>query len=254
MNSLKIINVTPQNVKKETLFCIKDLKKPGFESKRKWFEKRFKEGLRLKILKDENKKMLGFIEYIPASKAWRPVNADDYMFIHCMVVYSKKDRNRGYGILLINEAEKEAKIQKMAGLCTMTSKGAWVANKTIFEKHGFTEVDAKGRFELLSNKWDNNASNPKLIDWTLQQKNYDGWHLVYADQCPWHEKSVFDLLNTAMDYGIDLKLTKIETVEAAKNAPSGFGVFSLLHNGILIEDHYISATRFKNILKKEHKN
>ena len=57
-----------------------------------------------------------------------------------------------------------------------------------------------------------------------------------------------------MDYSIDLKLTKIETAEDAKNTPSGYGVFSLLHNGKLIEYHYISATRFKNILKKEHKN
>mgnify|MGYP001047342271 CR=1 FL=1 len=53
-----------------------------------------------------------------------------------------------------------------------------------------------------------------------------------------------------MDFGIDLKITKIETVEDAKNAPSGFGVYSLLHNGKLIEDHYINATRFKNIIKR----
>ena len=69
--------------------------------------------------------------------------------------------------------------------------------------------------------------------------------------CPWHEKSAFDLLNTAMDFGIDLKVTKIKTAKEAKNAPSGYGVFNLLHDGKLLEDHYISATRFKNIIKKE---
>ncbi|WP_296381563.1 GNAT family N-acetyltransferase [Winogradskyella sp.] len=248
---MEIINVTPQNAKEETFFCIKDIKKSGFESKQKWFEKRYNEGLQLKILKDNDQKMIGFIEFTEASKAWRPVNADGYMFIHCMVVQSKKDRNKGYGALLINEAEKEAKKNKMSGLCVMTSKGSWIANKTIFEKHGFSEVDRRGRFELLSKKWDDKAVDPTLIDWTLKQKNYNGWHLVYADQCPWHDKSAFDLLNTAMDYGIDLKLTKLESAEQAKNAPSGYGVFSILHNGKLIEDHYISATRFKNILKKE---
>ena len=106
---------------------------------------------------------------------------------------------------------------------------------------------------MLSRKWDKNSDDPKLIDWTKQQKKYKGWHLVYADQCPWHEKSAFDLLNTAMDNGIDLKVKKIETAQDAKNAPSGFGVYSLLHEGKLIEDHYLSATRFKNILKKELK-
>lgn len=59
------------------------------------------------------------------------------------------------------------------------------------------------------------------------------------------------LLNTAMDYDIDLKITKLETAQEAKNAPSGYGVFSLLHDGKLLEDHYLSATRFRNILKKE---
>ncbi|MDB4271052.1 YoaP domain-containing protein, partial [bacterium] len=88
-------------------------------------------------------------------------------------------------------------------------------------------------------------------DWTTNQKKYKGWHLVYADQCPWHEKSVFALLNTALDYGIDLNVTKLNNANEAKEAPSGYGVFSLLHNGRLIEDHYLSATRFRNILKKE---
>ncbi len=203
---MKIVNVTSQNVQEETLFCIKNIKSSGFESKRKWFEKGCKEGLKLKILKNEDAKMIGFIEFIPASKAWRPVDANNFMFIHCMVVYSKNDRSKGYGDMLINEAEKEAKKNNMDGLCVMTSKGSWIVNKTIFEKLGFAEVDKKGRFELLSKKWNKDVSNPKLIDWTKQQQKYRGWHLLYADQCPWHEKSVVDLLNTAMDYGIDLKV------------------------------------------------
>jgi len=251
MEALKLIDVTPKNVNEETLFCIKDIKKPGFDSKRKWFEKRYKEGLHLKILKNSSGKMIGFIEFVPASKAWRPVNANKFMFIHCMAIYSKKDRNKGYGLMLISEAEKEAKKIQMSGLCVMTSEGSWIANKNIFEKYGFTQVDKRGRFELLSKTWDKNTDTPKLFDWTKQQKKYKGWHLLYADQCPWHEKSAFDLLNTAMDYGIDLKITKINTAKEAKNAPSGYGVFSLLHDGKLLEDHYISATRFKNILKKE---
>ena len=81
-----------------------------------------------------------------------------------------------------------------------------------------------------------------------------GWHLLYADQCPWYEKSVFALLNTAHEHGIHLKVHKISTAQEAKNAPSGYGVFNLLKNGKLLEDHYISATRFRNILKKELEN
>ena len=75
--------------------------------------------------------------------------------------------------------------------------------------------------------------------------------MLYADQCPWSEKSVVAILNVAMDYDVDLKVSKINTVKEAKMAPSGFGVFNLLHNGKLLDDHYLSATRFRSILKKE---
>ena len=254
MTATNIINVTPQNVLQETLFCIKDLKNPGFHSKQKWFEKRYKEGMRMKILKDTDGKMMGFIEYIPASHAWRPVEAKNFMFIHCMYISSNKNKNKGFGSLLINESENDAKALNMSGVCVMTSNGVWITDKRIFEKNGYAEVDQRGRFELISKKWNRAAKDPKLMDWALQQKKYMGWHLLYADQCPWHEKSVFALLNTAHEYGIDLKVHKISTAQEAKNAPSGYGVFNLLKNGKLLEDHYISATRFRNILKKELEN
>lgn len=251
MDTATIIDVTPENVKEETLFCIKDIKKPGFQSKCKWFEQQYKRGLRMKILKDDADKMIGFIEYTPVSYAWRPVVGNDYMFIHCMYIYPNKNKNKGNGSLLIKEAENEARKNKMVGICVMTSKGSWITDKRIFENNAFVQVDQRGRFELMSKKWDPIAKDPELLDWTANQKKYKGWHLVYADQCPWHEKSVYALLNTALDYGIDLKVKKLSSAKEAKRAPSGYGVFSLLHNGKLIEDHYLSATRFRNILKKE---
>ncbi|WP_394973027.1 GNAT family N-acetyltransferase [uncultured Croceitalea sp.] len=248
---MKIVEVTPENAIKETLFCIKDTKKQGFKDKVNWLKKRHKEGLRIKILKNDDDKMIGFIEYVPAKKAWRPIDADNYMFIHCTYIYAKKERSKGYGSMLIEDAEKEAKTKGMDGLCVITSKGGWLANKTLFEKNGFEQIETKDRFELLSKTWNNNSQKPKFNNWTEQQSKYKGWHLLYADQCPWSEKSVAAILNVAMDYGVDLTITKINTVKEAKKAPSGFGVFNLLHDGKLLDDHYLSATRFRNILKKE---
>jgi GNAT superfamily N-acetyltransferase len=129
---MKIVEVTPDNVEQETLFCIKDMKKPEAKSKQKWFEKRHKEGLKLKILKDEADKMIGFIEYIPAINAWRPIDADNFMFIHCLYIYAKKNRKQGLGSLLVKAAEKDAKEKNMAGLCVMTSTGSWMADKRHF--------------------------------------------------------------------------------------------------------------------------
>lgn len=248
---LKIVAVTPENVQTETLFCIRTVKNSDFEGKRKWYERRYAEGLRLHILKDSDGRMLGFIEFVPADFAWRPVDAPNFMFIHCMYVQSKKDRNQGLGSRLVAHAEAAARTERMMGLCAIASKGTWIANKSIFLRNGFTQVDQKGRFELLSKKWDKNALDPKLLDWERHQKKYMGWHLLYAEQCPWHNKSVSAIKAIAEEHAIDLCVTKLETADEAKQAPSGYGVFSLLHNGKLLEDHYLSATRFKKILKKE---
>ncbi len=251
MKSMTITNVTPQNVREETLFCVKDISSPAFKCKEEWFCEQYQQGLRIAILKDNDGAMIGYIEYIPAEHAWRPIEAENYMFIHCMYIYAKKNRHLGYGSELIRQAEEEARHLKMQGVCVMSSSGSWMADKRIFLKNGYSQADKKDRFELLYKNWTENDQVPEFLDWSSEQDKYQGWHLLYADQCPWHEKSVAALLTTAMDYGIELQVTKLTSAEQARNAPSGFGVFSLLHDGRLLEDHYLSATRFKNILRKE---
>jgi hypothetical protein len=166
-------------------------------------------------------------------------------------MYSKKDKNIGNESLLIKACEEEAKKLKMKGICTMTSKGTFIADKRLFEKNGFTQTDKLERFELMVKKFNLTVEDPKLIDWTKNREKYQGWHLLYADQCPWHHKSVEALQEVATENNVTLTITKLNSSKDAKNSPSGFGTFSLLHNGKLLEDHYLSATRFKNILKKE---
>lgn len=245
---MQIIDVTSENVLEESLFCSKNIKSQGFKDKTSWFEKRYEEGLRLKILKNGQGKSVAFIEYVPASHAWRPVDADDFMFIHCMVVYSKKDRHKGYGSMLVEACEADAKARGLFGVTVMTSDGSWITNKQLFLKNGFEEVDRLGRFELLARNFSSEAANPKLIDWTAQQRKYKGWNLVYADQCPWHAKAVAVLGQVAAECGVALKVTKLRSAQQAKKAPSGFGVFSLIRDGELLADHYISESSFRKLL------
>ncbi len=248
---VKIVDVTPENISQETVFCIKDISSEGFRCKQEWYLDRYREGLRLSIMKNVEGKMIGFIEFVPADMAWRPVMAKDFVLIHCMYIYPNKYKNLGLGSQLIEYVEDRARILDMAGVCVVTSKGTWMAGKQVFEKNGYRQVDSKDRFDLLSKKWKKNARDPVFIDWSVKQPSYQGWHLLYADQCPWHDKAVKALLKTADEYGLKLQVTKLDTAKETKNAPSGYGVFSLLHNGKLLEDHYISATRFRNIIKKE---
>jgi hypothetical protein len=50
---------------------------------------------------------------------------------------------------------------------------------------------------------------------------------------------------------MELNITELETAEQAQNAPSIYSVFNLVYDGKLLVDHYISNTRFLNIIKKE---
>jgi len=247
---MKIIDVTLDNVLEHGLFCSKNKKSAGFRKKLAWFQKRFKEGMKFKLIHADDGGVAGFIEYIPSEYAWRPVEAQNYLFIHCIMMYPNKYKGHQYGSQLVKSCLDDAKKSAKAGVAVMTSDGAWIANKQLFLKHGFEVVEKKDRFELLAFSF-KNGPTPKFYDWHEEVKKYKGWHLVYADQCPWNEKAVEALLNTAADHNISLKVKKLTNARAAQKAPTGYGVFNLIKDGNVLADHYISATRFKNILKKE---
>ncbi len=246
---MRIITVTPENVAATGIYCIKDKKAPGFSQKVAWFKDRINAGLVIKIAVDEQEKQLGFIEYLPAELAWRPINATNCMFVQCIALFGKNARGKANASALLTACEADAVKKNKAGICAMSSEGAWMANRRIYEKNGFIEVDQRGRFELMY-KALNKGTTPAFYNWEAQQVNYKGWHLVYADQCPWHEKSVQALTATAQTHGIALNVKQLTSPSEAQQAPSGFGTFSLLKDGKLLADHYISNTRFKNILKQ----
>lgn len=251
MESLEFTEVTHENAIKESMFCIKNPKYPGFELKQNWLKERNKEGLKLKLLKNHDE-TVGFIEYVPIENAWRPVKGKNYLFIHCMWVYPKKNYNQGYGSKLLQHCIEEAKQNKMNGVASIVSKGSWMTDKALFLKNGFEVVDAKDRFELVVKKI-NDSSLPEFADWENEQQKYQGLNLIYANQCPLFLKPVEDMKATAKEFGLELKISILDSAKKSQQAPSGYGVYSLVYNGKLLSDHYISNTRFKNILTKELK-
>lgn len=251
MKTIKIIEVTPDNISSTGIYCIKDQNTIGYHAKANWYKAGYSNGLRIKIAQNEAGEQLGFIEYVPAEFAWRPIKAPNYLFIHCIMVYPNKYKQQGVASLLVEKCKEEAQKLNKSGVVITTSKGTWMAKDDLFIKNGFIIANQSGRFNVLVYKIQPDAPDPTFINWQTQQAKYQGWHLIYANQCPWHTKSVEALQETAMHHGIHLEVTELKTAQAAQEAPSGYGVFSLLHDGKLLEDHYISSTRFENILQKE---
>ncbi|HPT13663.1 MAG TPA: GNAT family N-acetyltransferase [Bacteroidales bacterium] len=248
---IRIETVTRANAKEAGFYCVQNKKSPGHLAKLKWITDDKNNGINIKIAFDEQGKQLGFIEYVNSENAWRPVRADNYCFIQCILVISKEARSKGVATALLNECMNEARQSGKNGVCVICSNGTWMADRTLFEKNGFTLTGRLERFDLLTLQFNSSSKLPAFIDWRLKLHQYQGWHLVYADQCPWHEKSVTDLQQAATDHGLKIHVHKLLTAAEAQLAPSGFGTFALINDGRLIEDHYISRSRFENILKKE---
>ena len=251
VDQVKLIEVTPENVEDYGVFCAKNKKAPGYAEKIAWMRQKLNRGVKLQILADNHGKQLGFVEYTPAESAWRAVDAPGYLFIQCIYIARKANRNQNLGSMLLSAIERDAMNSGKAGICVLTSDGPWIANKTLFEKNGFVPAASRGRFELLYKTITEDAESPQFYDWTEALKQHQGWHLLYADQCPWHLKSVTALSEVAREQGVPLTVTRLNTPEEAQKGPSVFGTFALIKDGKLLADHYLSATRFRNILKKE---
>lgn len=244
---IKIINVTSENVAEAGICCNKNMKSPGFIAKSNWFKSEFNQGLIIKLAMDDKGHQVGFIEFIPSENAWRPLSARHFLFIQCIAVYAKGLRKVGLGSLLIKECEEMALKLNMNGVCTITSEGVWMSGKKLFERNGYRSVETKDRFELLVKKF-KDVADPVFNNWEINLSKYLGWNLIYANQCPWHFKSVSDLTRVAKEFGITLKVCELKTPLEAQNSPTGFGTFALVKDGRILADHYISETRFRNII------
>jgi hypothetical protein len=250
MYNVTLIRVGPENLSECGIGCIRNRDNPGYGRKVKWLRKRFAEGLRFLLFRDEREKPLAFLEYVPGEFAWRPVDAQGWLFVHCLWVFAAGQQLGGLGGRLIRACVEEAEGAGRTGVAAMVSNGAWMAGKQIFLNNGFTKIAERDRFELVVHRLREGAE-PRFRDIDGNSARYRGLHIVYSDQCPMLSKSVNDLSQMAAEYGLNLRVTVLKSAHEAQNAPSYYGAFSLLWNGRLLSDHYVSKGRFRNILRKE---
>ncbi len=255
MDEIKIVDTNADNILKYGVCGYKNIKRAGYPEKIEWLKERFMEGLRIKTLYSENDGTQGMIEYIPGEYCWRPVEADGYMFIHCIFSGFKRTyKGKGYGSLLLKECLEDAKKENMHGVTVVTRKGSFMAGNELFVKNGFEVVDtAPPDFELLVKKFDNVQSTPKFKENLGEElSNYGkGLTIIRADQCPYTVKNVREICKTAKEkYGIEPNIINLKSYQEAQYNQCAFGTFSIVYNGKIISHHPISNTRFVNIMNK----
>lgn len=253
MNEIKIIDITPENILEYGVCGYKSLKKEGFPEKVAWLTENYPKGLRIKSILTGKDGIQGMIEYIPGEYCWKPVEANGYVFIHCLFVGFKSTyKNKGYATLLIDECIKAAKEAKKNGVAVVTRKGSFMVGNEIFMKNGFEiAAEAPPDFELLVLKFKKNIQSPKFkenfTDKTGKYKN--GLTIIRADQCPYTKKNVNEIVETSKKvFGITPVIVDYKNHTEAQDCPCAFGSFCIVYNGKILSYHPISNGRFKNIM------
>jgi hypothetical protein len=248
--SSEIIEVTAENLREHPgAVCFINPKNEYYQLKVNWLLEQFKKGLKIKLLYVEGEKSpKGFIEYIPGDFCWRPVEAKGYMFIHCLWTTGKKYQQQGLGGLLINEVEKDA--SGMDGVAILTSDGSFMIRKDIFLKSGYRLVAGSGKDQLMVKQF-REAPLPSFIRSNLDLSKHKGLTIIYSKQCPWVARFIEEVKPVLSQMKLDPEMIEIKTCAEAQNAPSVYGAFTLISDGKVLADRYISTTRFINIVKKE---
>jgi N-acetylglutamate synthase-like GNAT family acetyltransferase len=250
-SNIRIIDLTPDNIADYGVCGYKDAKKHiELQRKIEWVKKYYPKGLRIKALISETDGYLGMLEYIPGEYAHRPVNADNFMFIHCIFMKLKKEsKGKGYGTLLIRECIEDAKSKKMDGVAVVTRQGSFMVKPDIFLKLGFESVDnAEPDFKLLALKFNKNADNPTFKQMSTE-KYSKGLSILRSPQCPYSVKNVNAIIETAKKLNLKVNLVELDDSPSAQQSPCAFGTFCIVNDGKILSYHPISNTRFENIMK-----
>lgn len=248
------ITLTKENIDTEHICCAFSDKKcaESYEMKKAWLKNEFDNGYVFRRL-DARAKV--FIEYVPAEKAWIPVDAPDYLMINCFWV-SGQYKGNGHAKALLQSAIDDAKAQGKNGLVTVvgTKKFHFMSDTKWLLGQGFETVGKlSDGFSLLVLKINDNAPVPSFKECVLsgECEEKEGLVIYYTNRCPFTDYYVNGSLRVlAQENNIPLKIIKLETPEQAQTAPTPATIFSAFYNGrFLTTDMSICvASKFSKLL------
>jgi GNAT superfamily N-acetyltransferase len=234
-------------------FCYKSKPKThGYRNKLAWLEQRFAEGLQIRIIREAGRPV-GFIEYVPAEFAWRPVGAPGYLFVQCLWVVGRA-KEKGYGARLLGGCVADARATGRPGVTAVTRRGGHLVGKKLFLKQGFQVVDqAPGPFSLVANTFGDAPPPTFPQDWEDRQAWFGkGLTVVYASQCPYLHGAVREALKAARELGVQARrAVELRSArEVQQLAPCPYGTFGIVYDGALVACTPISAKRLKARLQE----
>lgn len=252
---MELIDVTEENIEREHICCaIADSGQAGLgvRAKKEWMKERFADGLVFKKLNIRGK---CFIEYIPAEKAWAPIEAAGYMYIDCLWV-SGQYKGQGYSNLLLDACIRDARTKGKKGLVVLSAKKklSFLSDPKYLKYKGFQTADtAEPYFELMYLPFDAAWETPHFKEGAKHPKlGTAGYVLYYTHQCPFTAKYVPLLAEVAARNGAAFSAVRFETVKEAQDAPAPVTTFCLFYNGSYVTNEILSEKKFEKMIA-EHR-
>jgi L-amino acid N-acyltransferase YncA len=251
MRDYEVVDTNADNIGNCSFCGYKSGKNEGYLRKSAWLQKRYAEGLRFKVLRLREFGDIGMIEYAPGSHAWRPVEAEGYLVIHCLMV-NGKHKGQGFGALLLDSCLRDAKKNNCRGVAVVTSSDSFMAESGLFIKAGFVSVESMPPYELLARKFKAKAPDPRfIVNRERVMKRYKkGLTILAADQCPMVPKCVKDIAEASRALGLKPKVVPIRSAEESRELPTPYGIFSIIYDGKLIAERTVGGRRFTNIMSQ----
>jgi GNAT superfamily N-acetyltransferase len=246
----RIIKVNSGNIDQEHICCAISDKKGdcGVASKKQWLKARFHDGL---VFKKADVRGKVFIEYLPAEKAWCPVEADGYMFIDCLWV-SGQYKGKGLSRRLLEECINDS--AGMNGIIIVSSpkKLPFLADRKFLLHYGFELCDtAPPYYELFNLKFKKDAPDPKFkeVAKRLAVPRQEGVVIRYSHQCPFCETYAGILEAAAEEEAIPFAREQYQTFQAAQNSPCVSTTFSIFRDGRFVTHEILTPEKFKKLIK-----
>lgn len=248
---MKIISVTRENLAQEHICCAITEKKSEtcVADKKAWMNARFDDGLVFQKLDVRGKV---FIEYIPAEKAWHPVDAPSYMHIDCLWV-SGQFKGHGYANQLLDACIADAKEKGKVGLTILSSakKKPFLADGGFLRHRGFRVADtAEPFFQLLYLPFEEDVPAPSFLPQAKQgETNEQGIVLYYADQCPFAHTYAGRIAEAAAEHGRSITLHRLQSAEEARQSPAVWTTYSLFYDGRFVTNEILSVSKFEKMME-----
>lgn len=216
---MEIIDLSPE-YENTYCRCLEDWSREMDDAgdyKKLWLEKKKRQGLRVKLARNEKNEIVGMIQYIPVEHS--PIIGSNLYYIYCIWVhgYNKgvgNHQKKGIGTLLLEAAEKDCRELGAGGIAAWGILLPFFMRSKWFKKHGYKRADRNGMIELVWKPFAEGERQPRMIRMKKKPPVEKGIVTVTCFRngwCPAQNMSCERMKRAAREYEDHIKYVEVDT-------------------------------------------